>query len=117
MDEIEQIANGGPMDPVPAIRLLAGAVMELRGQMANPSLTLPASGEGTVGGAKVVTQLAPDTDELDGLFDDRLAKALRGGGFDTVEKIAAATDEELLKVNGVGPAALKEIRQAVPGSG
>ncbi len=123
MDEIEQIANGGPMDPVPAIRVLAGAVMELRQGIANcelriADLSLPVSfdGDGTVGLAKVVTQLAPETDELDGLFDDRLAKALRGGGFDSVAKVAAASDEELRKVNGIGPAALKEIRQAVPGS-
>ena len=51
-----------------------------------------------------------------GATHDRLAKALRGAGFDSVAKIGAATDEALRAVNGIGPAALKEIRQAVPGS-
>lgn len=40
----------------------------------------------------------------------KAATALSEAGFDTVDKIKKATDEDLVAVDGIGPAALKKIR-------
>jgi ERCC4-type nuclease len=38
-------------------------------------------------------------------------RALRGAGFDTVEKVASASDKELLALHGVGRSAINRIRE------
>lgn len=40
----------------------------------------------------------------------KAASALNEAGYDTVDKIKAASDDELLQVDNIGPAALKKIR-------
>lgn len=40
-------------------------------------------------------------------------EALAEAGFDTLEKVKSATDEELLEVNGIGNSSLKKIRELV----
>jgi hypothetical protein len=40
------------------------------------------------------------------------ADALVAGGFDSREKIRAASDEDLLALEGIGEATLKKIREA-----
>lgn len=48
-----------------------------------------------------------------GLAEDFPAReALVGGGFDTPEKVKAASDDDLLALDGVGPATLTKIREA-----
>lgn len=42
---------------------------------------------------------------------------LVGYGFTTETHVAAATDEELLKVKGIGPSALSRIRSLIPYTG
>lgn len=48
-----------------------------------------------------------DTGDLDGFPG---ADALAAGGFDSREKIRAASDEDLLALDGIGEATLKKIR-------
>lgn len=47
------------------------------------------------------------------LANKRLQKVLIAAGYDTVEKVCAASDQELRAVDGVGPATLKLIREAI----
>lgn len=45
--------------------------------------------------------------------DEKLKGLLVGAGFDTVDDLAGTSDEELLAVEGIGPAAMAKIREAV----
>ena len=58
------------------------------------------------------TAVASGHDELDqlGLATPAL-RALRGAGFDTLVRLAAASDQELLALHGMGANALRKIRQ------
>src|SRR5688572_1256867 len=56
---------------------------------------------GDQSGGQSAPELAPE-----------IAEKLAEGGFDTVEAICAASDDELLAVKGIGPAALRDIRAA-----
>lgn len=47
-------------------------------------------------------------------FNAGQKEALAAAGFDTEEKIAAASDEDLDKVTGVGAATIKEFREGSP---
>ena len=51
--------------------------------------------------------------DLASVLGSELAAALTEVGFVTVGDVATATDEELLAVNGVGPAKVRRIREAV----
>lgn len=42
-----------------------------------------------------------------------LAEKLRAGGVGSIEQLKATSDEDLLKVDGIGPATLKEIRKGL----
>lgn len=44
------------------------------------------------------------------LADDALAAKLLGAGYDTPEKVRQASDDDLLKVPGIGPASIDKIR-------
>jgi DNA-directed RNA polymerase alpha subunit len=48
------------------------------------------------------------------LGNTRLAAVLARAGFGTVSSLAAASDEQLLKIDGVSEKALKQIRERVP---
>lgn len=50
--------------------------------------------------------------ELESLDQD-VIEALEGAGYDSAESIRAASDEDLLDINGIGPAKLREIREKV----
>jgi hypothetical protein len=52
-----------------------------------------------------------DVSRLD--IEEKLKTTLLGAGFDTVDDLAGASDEELLAVKGVGPAAIAKVREAV----
>lgn len=43
--------------------------------------------------------------------DNLMALMLLSAGYDTVDKIGAATDKELMQVEGVGPQTVKAIRE------
>jgi DNA uptake protein ComE-like DNA-binding protein len=46
-------------------------------------------------------------------LDENLVQILADAGYDTLEKIRNASDEELLEIDGIGPKSLEKIRQAV----
>ncbi len=54
---------------------------------------------------------AGDSDSLPEDFPGR--EALAAGGFTTRTSVAGASDEDLDKVPGIGPATLKDIRKAL----
>lgn len=54
----------------------------------------------------------PDDDPLSEVSDEQAAE-LRGAGFGDAASIRAASDEQLLAVPGVGPAAVRRLREAV----
>jgi hypothetical protein len=122
MMNLQQLVSG-EFDVAQAIRFLALRVHALEaGQAAAtmvsgaPSATMVA-GTSTPGIAVVKVPLVAPTDALDALLNDRVARALRAAGLDTVEAVAAATDEALLAINGIGPNTLREIRQVIPFGG
>lgn len=47
-------------------------------------------------------------------FNSGQKEALAAKGFDTEDKIMAASDEDLLQVSGVGAATIKEFREGSP---
>lgn len=53
----------------------------------------------------------PSLDELD--LSERTVDLLRENGYDDVSTVSEATDEDLLAVDGIGPATLTDIRNAV----
>jgi hypothetical protein len=82
-------------------RLLSkGVLVEVRGT------AVPEPGEGDTGS---------ETDEVwpDGVTDEQRA-ALAEAGYDTLEKVQAATDEELDAVAGIGPATVARLREGQP---
>jgi hypothetical protein len=48
-----------------------------------------------------------------GALGDAVLAALRDAGYDTLEKIRDAFDEELLAISGIGPKTLKQIRTQI----
>jgi DNA uptake protein ComE-like DNA-binding protein len=48
----------------------------------------------------------------DALDDAALAEKLKAAGYDTAEKVSAASDDELRAIPGVGPASVAKIRAA-----
>lgn len=44
-------------------------------------------------------------------------RALRAAGYETLEQLASAPDEELRRLHGVGPKALRQIRAALAAAG
>lgn len=49
-----------------------------------------------------------------GALDERVVSLLNEAGYDTNAKIAGASDDDLLAINGIGPKSLKDIREAIP---
>jgi DNA uptake protein ComE-like DNA-binding protein len=96
-----EIAQGDPAKEAAARQDLEAKVADLQSQLA-----LLQGGAGQSG-----TQAQPDL----ALDDAALAQKLRAAGFDTAEKIVAASDEELLKVPGVGQATVNKLRAAQQG--
>lgn len=46
-------------------------------------------------------------------MDQDVAEALVAAGYESLNEVRAASDEDLLDIKGIGPAKLKEIREAV----
>jgi hypothetical protein len=112
---LQQLVSGD-FDVAQAIRFLALRVyaLEAGGKMVNgsPSATLGAAPAVEV--AVIEVAVTPPADSLDALLNDRVARALRREGLDTIAAVAAATDETLLAINGIGATTLREIRQVIP---
>jgi hypothetical protein len=60
------------------------------------------------GGAQVVTRLP-----FNGVFDEKLSATLTGAGYKTIEDLGRASNDELLSVKGIGPAAFESIQTAL----
>ena len=87
-----------------------------------PSQTIPGGAYQLAGGAWVNANGEALSDEQIAAFKALQAErkagpmpadvpdALAAAGFDTPDKIAAASDDELLAIPGVGPATLKKLR-------
>lgn len=88
-----ELAAGNPERETIAVTTLQQQIADLQAQLAQLQLSQAPQG-------------APPTAELAPELVERLAVA----GYDTPEAIAAASDEELLAIEGIGPATLKRIR-------
>lgn len=63
-----------------------------------------------------ITEIDPDSlESLD--VSDAVREALQGAGYQTPEQIDAASDDELLGIDGVGPATLAKLRRVSTDSG
>lgn len=51
--------------------------------------------------------------ELSDYFDPQTAKLLRDAGYPSPVSVASAADEDLLAINGIGPAKLQKIREVL----
>jgi hypothetical protein len=85
--KLVRIAGGEEFDLVAAIRLLASAVVGLVDEVDEP------------GGNELAERL-----------NSRLAGMLTAAGFADVESVRAATDEQLLAIDGIGQKGLELIR-------
>jgi hypothetical protein len=65
------------------------------------------------GFVKETEQSGDNADELS-VSSDAGREALVDAGYDTDDKVRAATDDELLALDGVGAKTLEKIREAVP---
>jgi len=63
------------------------------------------------------TPTAAGPDGLALALNGKLAATLVASGYDAVEAVQAASDEELLAVAGIDAKALKLIRQRIPAQG
>lgn len=114
LDELKRIAAGGSMDVVVAVRLLAAQMVIQDEQIAK--LAAPAASPAPVVASIDVESDVAEGDSFDG-FPERLKTALWKAGYNTLEDIAAATDEQLAAINGVGPSTLKALRKIAPYGG
>jgi hypothetical protein len=53
-------------------------------------------------------------EQLRAALPDNTAEVVLAAGFDSAEKIQAATDDELVKLQGVGPASVTKLRETFP---
>lgn len=88
-------------------RLLAERPMESTTQPLTPSGEIDQSVQEAAGGGPDVLMSADLTDEQ--------RANLRAAGYDSAAALDAASDEQLLDVQGVGPAAVKRLRDARAG--
>jgi hypothetical protein len=60
-------------------------------------------------------------DQTDSSFPPKLAKpaqrALAGAGYTHLEQLSKVTEAELLKLHGMGPKAIRQLRQALADKG
>jgi DNA uptake protein ComE-like DNA-binding protein len=93
-DALRRIAEGGAFDVVDAVRLLA---------------------KQAVGAAVAAGAGAPvaNGEDVTGLFNARMAKALRDAGLTSSAAIRAASDEELAAIPGLGEKGVALVRERV----
>lgn len=94
----KQIKHGS-FDVVEAIRFLAGVLEEVAPYPEPLTVVdvVPAAEEG-----------------LHVLFSERLVKVLIAAGLETPRAVQVATDDQLRRLDGIGPITLSDIREALP---
>lgn len=94
--QLQEIGSGAAFDVVDAVRLLA-----------KHALARELASGGSLGAS------ANAEDDMVGLLNARMLKALRDAGFADSAAIRAASDEDLLAVNGLGEKGLALVRERV----
>ena len=130
-DKLKHIAEGGDFDVVDAVRLLARRALGAAQGIAADAAALgmdgkstkavkaakPAAGGPGVGPAAGATMEGetPQTAEggLAQVLNSRMAWVLMRGGLETVEAVRAASDADLLAIDGINIKALGAIREKV----
>lgn len=69
-----------------------------------------------LGAVEDAEEIVPEGALIDAV-GEKTAFQLAAGGLPTPEQVAAASEEELLDVDGIGPATLKDIRAALSDDG
>lgn len=116
--DVQDIALGAAFDVTAAVRLLAGQVVRLTVEV--ETLQARMAGQAGPGGqgdavregmlpAPAVEPLGLDLALL--LPSLRLVQVLVNAGYTSVDQVRAASDLDLLAVNGIGPVALATIRK------
>jgi hypothetical protein len=95
----------------PEVATVSVRVSEAGTVISAPSSVKPAETEGGAVEASSNGEATNVATPLPETFPHR--ELLEGAGFSTVEKVRAATDEELISIDGVGASRLKEIRKAL----
>lgn len=110
------MVDGAPLNPydLPGEPRPSKNVDETPAPTAEVSAPVPGPGDPDatfveVGGGE--TSSAGAADPFSVVTEDQAA-ALKAAGFDTADKIRAASDDELQAVSGVGPAAVSKLREA-----
>lgn len=106
---MQGMATGAAFDVTAAVRLLAGEVVRLAAEVQALRAACQAGPGGAGQPAPAVEPVGLDL--LARLGSQRLTLALVGAGYTTAEQVQAAPDEELLAIDGIGPAALAQIRK------
>lgn len=88
-------------DPSPAPSAEESAPVPGPGDPETPLVEVGGAGIGSVGGSDPFAAVSEEQ-----------AESLKEAGFDTAEKIRAASDDELDSVDGIGPAAVAKLRDA-----
>ena len=94
---VEGIAAGESFDPVEAIRAIARF------------LVAPAS----VSAEQILAEDVTPIQRLTEVFGAKIAAALLLAGYASIDQVAAASDDELLAIKGIGDSALGQIRTAL----
>lgn len=97
-----QLAAGDPEKETAAANAMQQQIATLQAQYEQLLAAQQAAGRGRgPSGGQPATDLAPE-----------IAEKLSAAGYGTPEAIAAASDEQLLAVEGIGPATVKRLRAA-----
>jgi predicted flap endonuclease-1-like 5' DNA nuclease len=102
------LAKGDPAAETVAANALKPQIADLQAQL--NKLAAPAQPAASGGTASM-----PDAPGLVETFGQQIADRLGAAGFDTPEKLAAASDADLLAIEGIGDGTLKKIRATYPG--
>lgn len=117
-----QVAAASAAAGIPAV-LPTGGFVKPSGQAVQPftpQFTEPTKGEvPEPHGAELAFEPAPvpqgDPIDAAGLLTEAQRAALAASGYHTAQDVQAASDEALLEVDGIGPAALEKLRAATGG--
>lgn len=108
-DYLRKIAGGGEFDVADAVRELARVVSGA----AAPKVVADGTAGGTMDAPGVVHGEKPESATLAALLNGRVAAILLRGGYGTPAQVRAASDAELLALDGVSEKALAMIREKV----
>ena len=102
MPSFKEIANGAPFDANKTIRQLCAYLVDNTAfAVSNPYPDAPPAPKGP--------PPAPIT-----VLPKRIAELLNVNGYRTPRSIIEATDDQLRRIDGIGPSALRQIRSHYP---